>query len=175
MGRDKALLAWGDGTLLDHAVTRLRDACGAVHILCGPDLRYAELGVPVDPDLVPGAGALGGVLTGLRHLAEGAAGLFLAVDLPLVPAALLHHMLALPGDWDAAVPVWARGPEPLCAVYRRRCLPAVEERIAAADFKMTSFWRDVNVRQLQAGELAGFGDPSRMFLNVNTPDDYETL
>jgi molybdopterin-guanine dinucleotide biosynthesis protein A len=129
----------------------------------------------VDTDVVRGAGALGGLLTGLRHLPEQATGLFLAVDLPLVPVALLRHMLALPGNWDAAVPVSAGGPEPLCAAYRRPCLPAVERRVDASDLKMTSFWGEVRVRRLAAGELAPFGDPSRMFRNVNTPGDYETL
>lgn len=175
MGRDKALMAWGRGTLLDHAVARLREACHEVRILCGPDPRYTGYGLPVDVDLVSDAGALGGLLTGLRRLPEQASGLFLAVDLPRVPSALLRHMPGLEGDWDAVVPISAGGPEPLCAVYRRECLPAVERRIAASDFKMTSFWSDVTVRELPASELAPFGDPAEIFRNLNSPEDYEAL
>jgi len=37
---------------------------------------------------------------------------------------------------------------------------------------MTSFWPDARVRELGAAELAAFGEPDRLFLNVNDPDDY---
>ena len=39
MGRDKALLRWGGGTLLDHAITRLRAVCLEVRILSGREPR----------------------------------------------------------------------------------------------------------------------------------------
>jgi molybdopterin-guanine dinucleotide biosynthesis protein A len=175
MGRDKALLPWGGTTLLDHAVARLHEACPEVRILCGAEHRYAAAGLPVDVDVVADAGALGGVLTGLQRLGAGAAGLFLGVDLPLVPAALLRYLLECALDRDAVVPVSPRGPEPLCAVYRRSCCPAIEKRIVAGNLKMTSFWPDVRVREVDAAELAGFGDPLGMFSNVNVPEDYAAL
>lgn len=176
MGRDKALLPWGGGTLLDHAAARLREACCEVRVLCGPDPRYAGCGLPLDVDVVREAGALGGLLTGLRVLRTGhRPGLFLAVDVPLVPAALLRHLIASSEGWDAVVPRTPAGPEPLCAVYRSACLPAVERRIAVADLKMTSFWSDVAVREIPEGDLARFGDPARMFRNLNSPDDYAAL
>jgi len=39
--------------------------------------------------------------------------------------------------------------------------------------KMTSFWPDVRVREVVPAELAAFGDPDVLFLNVNDPADYE--
>jgi molybdopterin-guanine dinucleotide biosynthesis protein A len=175
MGRDKALLPWGQGTLLDHAVARLREVCAEVRILCGPTPRYAERGLPLVVDDFVDAGALGGVLSGLRRLDGGAAGLFLAVDLPLVPIALLRHLLESSLGVDAVVPSSPRGPEPLCAVYRQSCRAAVERRIAAGEPKMTSFWPDVRVRALPVVELAAFGDPTAIFQNANSPDDYAAL
>ena len=52
MGRDKALLPWNGGTLLDHAVTRLRAVCRDVRVLSGADRRYADRGLPVDVDAI---------------------------------------------------------------------------------------------------------------------------
>ena len=118
MGRDKALLPWGGATLLDHALARLRQVCREARILCGPHARYAERGVPVVVDEVLDAGALGGVLSGLKTMRGDGIGVFLAVDLPLVPAPLLAHLVRLAPAFDAIVPVSPRGPEPLCAVYR---------------------------------------------------------
>ncbi len=36
---------------------------------------------------------------------------------------------------------------------------------------MISFFRDVRVRKLPREEVALFGDPELLFLNVNTPED----
>jgi molybdopterin-guanine dinucleotide biosynthesis protein A len=170
MGSDKALLPWGAATLLDHAVERLRACCGTVEVLCGPVERYADRGVAVVPDVAAGAGPLGAVWTGLAR-AGGRTGLFLAVDLPHVPVALLRHLLEASAGTDVVVPVTARGPEPLCAVYSTACLEPVQRRIAAGELKMTSFWPDVRVREVRETELEPFGDPAAVFRNLNAPSD----
>lgn len=172
MGRDKALLPWGAGTLLEHTLERLRETCGQVRILCGAELRYADLGVPVDPDLVPAAGPLGGLLTGLSRLGPEP-GLFLGVDLPFVPAGLLALLLELAEDYDAVVPVAAGKVQPLCALYRAACREPIRRRIEAGQLRMTSFWPEVRVLEVGEERLARFGPPARLFLNLNTPADYE--
>src|SRR4249920_3063846 len=114
MGRDKALLAWEGTDLLGHTLARLRAACPHVRILSGGERRYADRGVPVVLDQTEDAGSLAGVVAGLETT-EGP-GLFLGLDLPLVPTALLAHLLVLAEGADAVVPVSPSGPEPLCAV-----------------------------------------------------------
>jgi molybdopterin-guanine dinucleotide biosynthesis protein A len=170
MGRDKALLPWQGSDLLDHAIARLAAVCSDVRILCGPAPRYEDRGRPLVVDAIPGGGPLAGIAAGLES-AGGDAGLYLGVDLPLVPVALLAA-LAAGDDADAVVPVTPGGPEPLCAVYRPGCRAAVRARLAAGDRKMTSFWPDVRVRTLEGEALAAFGDPRRIFHNVNAPADY---
>jgi molybdopterin-guanine dinucleotide biosynthesis protein A len=172
MGRDKALLPWEDRTLLDHAIARLRRVTDDVRVLCGPQARYESHGVPVVPDVVENQGALGGVLSGLL-VQDRPLGLFLAVDLPGVPAGLLEALVvAAAAGFDAVVPVWSRGAEPLCAVYSTACLEPIRRRLAAGDAKMTSFWPDVRVREWGTAEMGRFGEPSDLFANLNDPDDY---
>jgi molybdopterin-guanine dinucleotide biosynthesis protein A len=171
MGRDKALLPWGESDLLGHALDRLSTVVAEVRILAGSALRHLERGVPVDLDPVAGRGPLGGLLAALEA-AQGRAVLLLAVDLPLVPAGLLARLVALAPVSDAIVPVFPRGPEPLCALYGAACLPAVRRRVRAGELKMTSFWPDVRVRELVPQELEPFGKPERLFFNVNSPDEY---
>jgi molybdopterin-guanine dinucleotide biosynthesis protein A len=172
MGRDKALLPWGEGTLLDHSVRRLAACCDDVRILCGREARYAERGWPLVLDRVPEAGPLGGVLSGLESL-DGELGLFLGVDLPAVSVALLRHLVEQAPGHDAVVPRSPGGPEPLAAVYGRTCLPAIRSRAADGDLKMTSFWPDVRVLEVGPDELWSFGDPSGLFRNLNEPADYD--
>jgi molybdopterin-guanine dinucleotide biosynthesis protein A len=171
MGRDKALLPWGDGTLLGHAVARLSSVAADVRVLCGSEERYQGHGLPVVTDALSGHGAMSGLHAGL--VAQGVGlGLYLAVDLPEVPADLLRALVNLAPGWDAVVPVTARGPEPLCAVYGPACLGAVKRCLAGGDVKMTAFWGDVRVREVGPDALAAFGDPERLFANLNSPDEY---
>jgi molybdopterin-guanine dinucleotide biosynthesis protein A len=172
MGRDKAGLPWGPSDLLDHTITRLAAVTPDVRILSGPTVRYADRGRPVLPDVIADAGAMAGLLTALRALPDGGRALLLAVDLPLVTDSLLRGLLAaLSPEVDAVVPLTAVGPEPLCAVYAVRCRAAVERAVVAGRFKMTAFWPDVRVGEIAADELRAFGDPARLFLNVNSPED----
>jgi molybdopterin-guanine dinucleotide biosynthesis protein A len=169
MGTDKALLPWGDGTLLDRALATLRAVCSDVRILSGPGPRYADRGARVETDR-QAAGPLAGLETALVA-AESRPALLLAVDLPWVEPPLLSKLLSLFPGHDAVVPVVER-PQPLCAIYAPTCLEPVRARLAADERKMTSFWPDVRVRQATEADLAGFA-LDRIFRNLNSRDDYE--
>lgn len=172
MGGDKALLAWGETDLLGHALARLSTVTREVRILSGSEPRYSERGPAIVVDPGPELGPLGGLLAALES-ASGGGALLLGVDLPLIPAALLARLVELSGSQDAVVPVSPRGPEPLCAFYGAACLEPVRRRVGRTELKMTAFWTDVKVREVGPAELAAFGDPGEVFLNVNAPGDYE--
>lgn len=166
LGRDKALLPWEPTDLLGHALARLREAVPEVAILCGPGRRYEDRGVGVVSDRLLDVGPVAGLLAGLEAAGERP-GLFLAVDLPLVPPALLRELLRLLPGFDAVVPATARGREPLCAAYGPACLEPARARVRAGECGMKAFWPDVRVREVAPAELQAFGDPATLFLNVN--------
>ncbi len=172
MGQDKAELPWGATDLLGHALARLRTVVDDVRILSGPERRFSDRGVPVEVDPAPDLGPLGGLVAALEA-APGGDVLLLGVDLPLIRPALLARLIELAPGFDAVVPVSARGPEPLCALYGAACREPVCRRVTSGDLKMTAFWPDVRVRELGPDALAAFGDPDELFLNVNAPGDYE--
>jgi len=172
MGRDKALLPWGTGTLLDHAVTRLRAACREVHILSGSEARYADRGLPVDVDGIADGGPLAGLATALSVAAPRSV-LLLGVDLPFVTVALLARLRDALAGVDAVVPVLTAGAEPLCATYARTCAASVQAALAAGQRKMTSFWPHLHVRALGEDDLASFGPTPQLFRNLNDPAEYE--
>jgi hypothetical protein len=45
--------------------------------------------------------------------------------------------------------------------------------MALGDLRMTGFWPGVRVREVHPGELAAFGEPERLFRNLNAPADVE--
>ena len=170
MGRDKALLPWKDGTLLSHAVAQIRDVVHDVRILAGSADRYAFPGVPSVADVESGLGPLGALRSALEDSAPRPL-LLLAVDLPLLPVALLEHILGSAAGFDAVIPHSLSGPEPLAAFYSTACLEPVRRRLATGERRMSCFWGDVSVRHLRPEETGTFGDAERLFANINSPAD----
>lgn len=129
-----------------------------------PGVRHAE-------DVLPGEGSLGGIHAALVHASCPV--LVVAWDMPFVPSELLARLRELGQSADAAVPESGsrRGVEPLCAWYAPACIPAIERSLAAEDRRVVAFFDTVRVARLPADQVAAFGDPEWIFMNVNTPDE----
>ena len=152
MGRDKGAIEWGSGTLLTHALKRMRDGFRNVIVLGPPASGGFARQFPSLMDEVPNCGPLGGIHSALRH-SKTDWNVFLAVDMPLVPTPLLKFIA---GKCDlgylAVVPevtasnldatdlenkFASKAPlnteallQPLCAAYHRRFLPLVERALS---------------------------------------------
>ena len=161
--------------IIDRVAAVLREASDELLLVANDPGADAWLpGVRTGADVRRGEGALGGLHAALAH-ADGSAALVVAWDMPYVSAGLLRALRTLGEQGaDAAVPESGssgRGVEPLCAWYRAACLPAIERRLDAGDRRVVSFFDDVRVSRLDAAAVSQWGDPARMFFNVNSPDD----
>ncbi len=166
MGRDKALLMVGGETLAGRAARRLAAVCPEV-ILADAG-RHLLPGLPSVPD-GPGRGPAAGLL-GAAAACPDRPLLVLACDLPRVPVPLLTHIALCAGD--LVLPRWEGGIEPLCALYRPRALAALAARVERGLFALHELAEDdLGIRWLEGAELAAFGRPEEMFLNVNRPED----
>ncbi|WP_277399800.1 molybdenum cofactor guanylyltransferase [Pseudoxanthomonas sp. LH2527] len=88
MGTDKALLPWGDGTLLTHMPALLR-AAGACEVIVSGD----RPGFDSVPDAQPDTGPMGALAQLAPRLRDGA-WIVVPVDMPLLSIELLHALLA---------------------------------------------------------------------------------
>lgn len=125
----------------------------------------------VVPDVQPGLGALGGILTAVRH---GPAPVVVAAwDMPFVTAPLLQALADGLDGADACLPESGgpRGLEPLCAAYGPAAGSAIEESIRAGDLRAVAFHDRIKVGILSTTGVRAFGDPADLFFNVNTAND----
>ena len=165
MGRDKALLAYRETTLVEHVARAVREAVGSVALIGDPD-RYTELGHAVYRDKVPACGPLGGIYTALS-VSPADWNLVVACDMPGISAPALQGLIdpeAKPGC-NCVMAVGPSGePEPLCAVYHRHCLPVLARAIREKRFNMRDLVPELEaeLRPLDAASLA----------NVNTPSEW---
>ena len=173
MGRDKALLPFGDGTLLQTLIDRYA-ALGPVGVSVDEAGRFPFHWASELTDAFPGAGPMNGVISGFRATEEEEL-LLTAVDLPYGDPALSRRLSALRGGADVClVKRGAKGIEPLFSIYGRGCLAAAEACLAQGRRSLMALLDRVQVRSVTPEELPGF-DLTRIFTNVNTPEDYERL
>lgn len=168
-GGPKAGALVGGLSLLERAVATLREVVADVVVVSSRPVP--EIGVPVIPDRVAGAGPLGGLDAALRAARDrGYEGVLLvACDLPLLSGVVLGRVAEALGDHPAAAPERPTGGiEPLCAAYRVSLLPTVEARLAQEDRSLHALFREARGRAVPATRIDA---PESTFLNVNTPDD----
>ncbi|MBK9168009.1 MAG: molybdenum cofactor guanylyltransferase [Bryobacterales bacterium] len=169
MGSDKALLPFAGRALVLHVADLVAASAGSVTLIGSPE-RYGSLGLPLLPDLRPGEGPLAGIEAAL-HAASADWNLVVACDMPRLSLPLLEGLfeVAEASGADAVVPCAASGRlEPLCTVWRDRCLAAVSEALDRGE-------RRVSVVLDRVGALRWRSPDSEAFTNVNTPADWTAI
>ncbi|HZW35299.1 MAG: molybdenum cofactor guanylyltransferase, partial [Deltaproteobacteria bacterium] len=118
--------------------------------------------------------ALGGLYTGLFR-AETPYIFASACDLPYASPSILRLIISLGEGFDAVVPLSGDYPEPLFALYGKRCLEPMKKLLDARNYRIYDFYPQIRIRYLTPKELATIGESSRAFLNVNTIEEYESI
>ena len=170
MGRDKAGLPAGDGTLIQHLARRLAPVVDQT-IVAGGSGRYDLPGVTTVDDRYPGLGPLAGIHAGLL-VARSPLVWVVGCDLPDVDPGLAALLCGLAGDVDAVVPRIDSEPQGVCAVYDRALAPRIEGLLAAGERRVKMLLGASNVRYVTPGELRAVDPELRSFRNINTPAEY---
>lgn len=172
MGQDKAFINLGRLTVLERVINAVNALTDDLFLVTGSPEPYRSFGLPVAPDLIPGKAALGGIYTALSR-ARYEWVLALACDMPLLePRALVFQSTFCP-QADVVTPWVGASPETLHTFYRKRCLPAIHNRLAANQLKVTGFFAEVRVVYLSAEMLRPFSPQLHCLLNINTPQDLQ--
>jgi molybdenum cofactor guanylyltransferase len=174
MGFNKALLDFGGKPLINILVNRIHCVTNHILISSNDDSSYRFLNIPVVPDQFKGQGPLAGLHAAMqRDICD--LYVVLACDLPNLRPPLLQKLLCFADGFDAAIPRTSdKLAHPLCAVYRRTCLPSIEKALLHGTNKvietflnnsLTIRWVDPNEGQFKDADLA----------NINTPEDLHRL
>lgn len=173
MGQDKAFLPFRGEALVHRILDRLAGIAAEVIVIAPRSFEYNSLNIKIEPDRLPGHGALGGLYTALFAATYPAVAV-VACDMPFVNSEMLIHqsVLLFSNKMDVVVPSSEKGLEPLHAIYRREtCLPIVREALIAGKQRLISWFPDVKVQTLTLEETTHFDYAGLMFLNVNTLDE----
>lgn len=182
-GVNKALLNWGQETMLDRLLRICAGWTDEIVVVAGQDAEWTVTparehpGIAVAIDRFPGEGPLAGLHAGLS-VASGRLAWVLACDQPFASAeaaALLRDRLIRDERAIAALPVLDGRLQPLHGIYRKEaaelagdCLRRGERRVSA--LLAGSPWIGVEREEFERhGIAADFAD------DVDTPEDYARL
>jgi molybdopterin-guanine dinucleotide biosynthesis protein A len=162
MGRDKALLDWNGRTLLDHMTNLLSDITEQVWVVGRDQL----------PDRLPGLGPLSGIATALE-VSSTDANLIIAVDLPHLTKDFLKYWRSRIENSGYPLLACKIGSGfPLCLGIWRPMLPDIHRRLAARQLSVRGLIEAGHTQVISENELLQAGFDSKMFHNINTPEDY---
>ena len=162
MAQDKALLELAGKPLAQRAVEKLRQVCAEVSIVG----NRAALGVyaPLVRDLHEGCGPLGGIEAALLHSARNW-NLFMAVDMPFLPAGFLdawvRQVIGLECARVALFTVDGR-PQPALCLLHKDVSPFVSAAVTRHEFKLFPMLV-VAAKEIAAAQGVEF---DRVFLNL---------
>lgn len=174
MGRPKAGLAYGDGTLLEHQTRRLAEVFAEV---------YA---VVKSSDVVAGPGrllldrsaehaAIHGLVRALEDVEDRV--FVLAVDLPVLTEGVMRAIVArsLATDALAVVPLADGRLQPLAAVWRRPVYATACERVARGELSLRGLAEAVGADIMPEDDWRRADPSGNSFANLNTLEQYLAL
>lgn len=169
-GEPKALMELGGCRIIERVVRALEPVVDDLLVVTNTPELYAFLGLSMVGDVYPDHGSLGGIYSGLKA-ASGEAAFTVACDMPFLRPEMAKLVIERVADADVVIPRVGGQLETMHAVYRKTCLGPIEERLVAGQLKIVGFFAEVRVLEIAEAELARYGDPAVVFMNVNTPQE----
>ena len=197
MGENKALMRLGDDSLIGHVIRCLHDVTDELLLVTNSPTEYAHLDVPMHGDILPDAGALGGVYTGVTHASHDAI-LCVACDSPFLEPKLLSYLVTVLGEYDAVIPytyssrqtpfcrnkdIGVTNPsygddtqitlQTLCAAYSKRCLSIIELMLRESELRVHALQERARIQRVSPEVWREFDPEGMSFFNINTPEDFK--
>jgi len=136
-------------------------------IVVGRNIGDLPPGARLVEDLYDIRAALVGIHAGLTASTTDLT-FVVACDMPYVEPALVEYLLDQAEGYDVVVPVVRGYYEPLCAAYRRTCIPVIDQMIRERQLKAISPFPHIRLREVREEEISRLDPRLVSFTNVNT-------
>lgn len=176
MGRPKHLLPFGQETLLERVVQRVREVVFPVAVVAAANQELPPLpdDVLVARDEVEGLGPLAGLAAGLSFMKSHRPAAFVSsCDAPFLQAGFIRKMLSQLGDYDLAIPKEESYYHPLAAVYRCSLEQSIRGLIAEDRLRPFFLLEECSAKIVDVEELRSVDPELASLRNMNRPEDYD--
>ena len=180
MGKDKAFLPLGSGTVLQKVQKAFAELSGFSVLVIGQQAMAPEqTGFDsIVRDEHEDFGPLEGLRVGLQHLSEHDFVFVGTCDAPLVVPDVYRLMLTRLLDsnhGDVALPVIQGQPYPLTAVYRIGVLAKISQMIGDRQLRVRDLLKKINVVELSESDIRQVDPNLDTTRNINTRAEYQQM
>ena len=168
-GHDKTRLRLGRESLLSRTLGILNSFCAET--LISSNALQQHPGGRIVPDLKKDQGPLVAIYSCLLA-ARNPYLLIVAGDMPFIAAPALTKLWQDKEGFDVIIPETPDGLQPLAAIYKQSCIPAIAAQLKEKNFKIRRFFDDVRVNVIICSDFPDIY-PDNTFLNINSPDDLQ--
>ncbi len=156
MGTHKAFIQIDGSTMIERCAGALSDAgVSPIVAVGGPAEKLMALGIRIAPDMWPGEGPLGGVITALESTSTEIV-VILSCDLLQPAGKAISETIRAVDNHDLAVPLCDGEPQWLHSAWRRRTLDAITSEFGRGARSIRSAVSDLTVN----------------YFDGHDPDDY---
>ncbi len=155
-----------DGELVINRLHRRLGPLFVEAIVVGRDIEDLPPNVRVSEDHYTLRSPLVGIHAGLSASTTDLC-FVVACDMPYIEPPLVEFLLSQSDGFDVVVPIVRGHYEPLCAIYRRGCLPAIEQHIGNGVLKVSKLYGLVDVREVSEKYVLEHDLVLTSFANLN--------
>jgi molybdenum cofactor guanylyltransferase len=170
-GKNKALLSVGDHSIVERQINLFHELFDQVIVVTNHLSEFATWGVTLVSDLLPIRSSLTGIHAGLFY-ARSSHAFISACDMPFLKREMIELLFrGFEERWDVVVPVTQEGYQPLCAIYSKRCIKPIEERLGRSDLKISKLFLKLKTKKVPEESLRSVDQDLISFFNINTVED----
>jgi len=172
-GTDKALFPIHGVPLIQNVIDVVERVTSNIIIITNSIEKLKFLNYPLYEDIIPNAGPLGGIYTGLTH-SSFELNLVLPCDMPHITPACLNYLIHSANGNDITVPYHNNMLEPLCAVYSKTCVDIIKKHLQSKNYQIFQFYKKVKTQKVHFHSDLPFYH-QRLFSNINSKQDLQLL
>jgi molybdenum cofactor guanylyltransferase len=170
-GQNKAFIHVGGKRIVDRLLDVYARLFDQIVLVTNDPAAYMDVEALIVTDHYPIRSSLNGLHAGLFAAAHEYA-FFTACDAPFIKASLIQRVLDnIAPKADIIIPATAAGYEPMFAVYKKNCLPAMVWQLERELLKIQGLFRKVRVKTVAEEDLREVDPELVSFFNVNTPEE----
>lgn len=178
MKTNKALLKLGNKTIIEIILDEMKKVLSDVVLSANECDDFAFLNIPIVKDIRLNRGPLSGIYSALKN-SESSKNFVVTCDLPLIDSRLIEYISKVESDKEIIIPTINGIPQRLFGIYNKSVIEKIDvifnlsEIYKSIKGSVYDLHQRVEVESIIIDHLQFYND--NMFLNMNTPDDYEKI
>ena len=181
MGQSKALLPFGNETMLQRVVRIMSDVSSPIVVVKAENQSLPSLpdNILITQDRITDQGPLEGIRMGLDALIQNSdqaqvptAAYVTSCDVPLLEPAFVQAVATHLGDAEVAVVEEDGFRHPLAAIYRTSVIPVIDSLLESGQRRPLFLFDQVKTVTVSTQNLLSVDPNLSSLMNLNQPDDY---